>query len=287
MSNTDLKSALLYLVATPIGNLSDITHRAVEVLSSVSLIAAEDTRRTRILLDRLGISCKMMACHDHNESDQIPQILKQLEKGNSVALVSDAGTPLISDPGYHLVRAAQEADIRVVPIPGPCSPIVALSASGLPTDRFIFEGFLPAKPAARKKLLQTLAEEERTLIFLESSHRIVSALEDCQSVLKEERETVIARELTKTYETIRRGSLAEIVNWVKSDSNQQKGEFVVLITGSTPDKNQLRQKDMELVETLLKDLPLSRAADLASRITGHKRNLCYQYALKVQGDKRG
>ncbi|MEK1943419.1 MAG: 16S rRNA (cytidine(1402)-2'-O)-methyltransferase, partial [Pseudomonas sp.] len=221
----------LYVVATPIGNLDDISARALKVLRDVALIAAEDTRHSMRLMQHFGIPTPLAACHEHNERDEGSRFLARLQAGDDVALISDAGTPLISDPGYHLVRQVRAAGIKVVPVPGPCALIAALSAAGLPSDRFIFEGFLPAKAVGRRARLEAVKEEPRTLIFYEAPHRILECLEDMEVVFGGERVALLARELTKTFETLNGQPLAELRAWVAADSNQQRGECVVLVAG--------------------------------------------------------
>ena len=223
----------LYVVATPIGNLDDISARALKVLRDVSLIAAEDTRHSLRLMQHFGISTPLGACHEHNERDEGSRFIQRLLAGEDVALISDAGTPLISDPGYHLVRQARAAGIPVVPVPGACALIAALSAAGLPSDRFIFEGFLPAKAVGRRTRLERLKEEPRTLIFYEAPHRILECLQDMELVFGPDRPALLARELTKTFETLKGLPLAELREFVESDSNQQRGECVVLVAGWT------------------------------------------------------
>ncbi len=274
----------LYVVATPIGNLDDITARALRVLREVSLIAAEDTRHSARLMQHFGIGTPLAACHEHNEREQGSHFITRLLSGADVALISDAGTPLISDPGYHLVRNARAAGIRVVPVPGPSALITALSAAGLPSDRFIFEGFLPAKTAGRRARLEQVKEEPRTLIFYEAPHRILECLEDMQLVFGDERPALLARELTKTFETLKGLPLAELAAWVAADSNQQRGECVVLVAGwQAPEGDEaLSVEALRVLDLLLQDLPLKRAAALAAEITGVRKNLLYQAALDRQ-----
>jgi 16S rRNA (cytidine1402-2'-O)-methyltransferase len=274
----------LYVVATPIGNLDDITARALRVLREVSLIAAEDTRHSARLMQHFGIGTPLAACHEHNEREQGSHFIARLLSGADVALISDAGTPLISDPGYHLVRNARAAGVRVVPVPGPSALITALSAAGLPSDRFIFEGFLPAKTAGRRARLEQVKEEPRTLIFYEAPHRILECLEDMQLVFGDERPALLARELTKTFETLKGLPLAELAAWVGADSNQQRGECVVLVAGwQAPEGDDaLSVEALRVLDLLLQDLPLKRAAALAAEITGVRKNLLYQAALDRQ-----
>lgn len=271
----------LYVVATPIGNLDDMSARALKVLREVSLIAAEDTRHSMRLLQHFGIATPLAACHEHNERDQGGRFLARLQIGQDVALISDAGTPLISDPGFHLVRQARAAGVRVVPVPGPCALIAALSAAGLPSDRFVFEGFLPAKAAARQARLQQLKEEPRTLIFYEAPHRILECLEDLERIMGGERLAVLARELTKAFETLKGLPLAELRAWVAADANQQRGECVLLLAGwQAPEgKGEITTEALRVLDLLLGEMPLKRAAALAAEITGIRKNLLYQAAL--------
>lgn len=274
----------LYVVATPIGNLDDISARALSILRSVALIAAEDTRHSARLMQYFGIPTPLAACHEHNERDQGGRFLARLLAGDDVALISDAGTPLISDPGYHLVRQARAAGVAVVPVPGACALIAALSAAGLPSDRFIFEGFLPAKAAGRRARLEQVKEEPRTLIFYEAPHRILECLQDMQVVFGSERPALLARELTKTFETLKGMPLAELAAWVAADSNQQRGECVVLVAGwQAPEgEGAVSSEVMRVLDLLLAEMPLKRASALAAEITGVRKNLLYQVALDRQ-----
>lgn len=277
-------AGVLYVVATPIGNLDDISARALRVLREVKLIAAEDTRHSQRLLQHFGIETPLAPCHEHNEREQGGRFITRLLDGDDVALISDAGTPLISDPGFHLVRQARAAGIRVVPVPGPSALIAALSAAGLPSDRFIFEGFLPAKAAARHARLEALREEPRTLIFYEAPHRLLESLEAMKDVFGAERPVVLARELTKTFETLRDLPLGELCEWVRGDTNQQRGECVLLIGGwQAPQGDDAVSADaLRVLDLLLAELPLKRAAALAAEITGVRKNLLYQVALERQ-----
>ena len=270
----------LYVVATPIGNLQDMTPRAVEILQRVELIAAEDTRHSARLMAHCDIDTRLVSVHEHNERQRIETIVHQLQSGASVALISDAGTPLISDPGYVVVKGVREAGYKVVPVPGCVAFVAALSAAGLPTDRFAFEGFLPHKSSGRKQQLKGLVDETRTLIFYESPHRIVASLKDMQSVFGGERVVAVARELTKTYETIHVDKLDALIAWIEADSNQQRGEFVVLVHG-TESKGEavLDAKALDVLDILLAELPASQAASLAAKITGLKKKVLYQAAL--------
>lgn len=279
MSN---QKGILYIVATPIGNLGDISQRAQATLQSVAVIAAEDTRHSARLLQHLAINTPCLAFHEHNEREKTGSLLKRLLSGESVALISDAGTPLVSDPGYHLVRSAHELGIRVVPIPGASALLVALVAAGLPTDRFVFEGFLPPKQAARHKHLAGLKEETGTMIFYEAPHRILVTLRDMEEVFGVEREAVLARELTKTYETIHRDTLAGLTKWVALDSNQQRGEIVLVVAGARPQADQALSAEVRhILKVLLRHLPVKQAAGIAAEITGQKKNRLYEAALKM------
>ena len=271
----------LYVVATPIGNLGDFSARAIEVLGQVARIAAEDTRHSAPLLQRHGIAAPLLSLHEHNERERVAQLIAELQGGAAIGLISDAGTPLISDPGFHLVRAARAQGIRVIPVPGACALITALSAAGLPTDRFVFEGFLPAKSAARRARLEILRNETRTLAFYESSHRIVETLKDMVSVIGAQRPAVVARELTKTFETIHDGRLDELLAFVSNDANQQKGEFVLLLQGAE-DIPEDEAEAGRVLGILLDELPVKQASALAERITGMKKNELYKLALTLK-----
>lgn len=274
-------TGILYVVPTPIGNLADMVPRAIEALQSANVIAAEDTRHSSRLMAHFSITAPMVAYHDHTGEQRVAQLIRRLQEGDTVALISDAGTPLISDPGYRLVQQAVAAGVKVVPIPGACALIAALSASGLPSDRFVFEGFLPAKSVARQGVLQTLVDEPRTVLFYEAPHRIVDTLQDMVTVLGAEREVVLARELTKTFETIRLLPVAELLQWVQSDSNQQRGEMVLLVRGVSRDRNdELSAEVLRIMAVLLDELPLKQAAALGAKLTGEKKNRLYQWALE-------
>lgn len=275
---------VLYVVATPIGNLDDISARALRILRDVALIAAEDTRHSQRLMQHFGITTRLQACHEHNEREQGGRFLTRLQAGEDVALISDAGTPLISDPGFHLVRQVRAAGIRVVPVPGPSAVITALSAAGLPSDRFIFEGFLPAKAVARRTRLEALREEPRTLIFYEAPHRLLECLEALRDTLGAERQIVLARELTKTFETLKGLPAGELCEWVRADANQQRGECVLLVAGwQAPEGDEsVSAEALRVLDLLLADLPVKRAAALAAEITGVRKNLLYQVALQRQ-----
>ncbi len=282
MSRDATEKGVLYIVATPIGNLQDMTWRAVDTLKSVNRVAAEDTRHTRKLFAHYGIATPLLALHEHNERDISRRLLDRLLAGERIALVSDAGTPLISDPGFVLVRAARQAGVRVVPVPGPSALVAALSVSGLPTDRFLFEGFLPPRQAARRQRLQALRGSEVTLVFYESSHRILDSLVDMADCLDAARHAVIARELTKTFETLIEGTLAELLERLRHDTDQQKGEFVVLVQGAAHDPDQLDEAARHTLEVLLGQLPLRQAAALAAGISGVSKNRLYEYGLELK-----
>ena len=266
----------LWVVATPIGNLDDLSPRAQQALRDADLIACEDTRHSAALLKHCRIATRTFALHEHNERDVSQDLVRRMLDGANIALISDAGTPLVSDPGFRLVRAAREAGIVVSPLPGPCAAIAALSAAGLPSDRFVFEGFLPAKAAARRSRLEVLRTEMRTLIFYESSHRIVECLADMRQVFGSARIAVLARELTKLFETVLDGTLQDLCTQVEADANQQRGEFVLLIAGMDEDADATRLAEGRRVFELLRsELPPSRAAKVASEITGAPRKALY------------
>lgn len=265
----------LHVVATPIGHRDDISARAIETLRRVKVIAAEDTRHTRPLLQHLNIDTPLVALHDHNERTAVDGLVERMRNGDDVALVSDAGTPLISDPGFRLVRAARAAGLRVSPIPGPSAVIAALSVAGLPSDRFIFEGFLSAKTGARRSRLAELAGESRTLIFYESSHRIVESLEDMREAFGADREAVVARELTKMFETVLGDPLSVLVERVSADPNQQKGEFVVMVAGREASEDERLSEGLRVFAILKDELPPAKAAKLAAAITGAPRKALY------------
>ena len=278
MSN---ESGVLYVVATPIGNLGDISERARDVLNHADLIAAEDTRHSKKLLSHLGISTPMQAYHDHNERSSAPKLLHYLEQGKSIALISDAGTPLINDPGFQLLKLAHQQDIKVVPVPGPCALVSALSVAGLRADGFVFDGFLPDKQQARIKRLQSLSTETRTLVFYETPHRIQACLNDCLQVFGAERQVCLAREISKYYETIRKDRLAELVNWIAADEQQLKGEFVLMIEGADEQDSGELEEGIRVLKILLRSLSVSEAAAMASEITGMKKNELYKAALSL------
>nr|WP_236621741.1 16S rRNA (cytidine(1402)-2'-O)-methyltransferase [Luteimonas huabeiensis] len=276
MSSSAPAAGVLYVVATPIGNLGDLSARAGQTLREVAAICAEDTRRTRTLLAHLGIDTPTLPLHEHNEEAMAARLVARLAAGESLALVSDAGTPLVSDPGFRLVRAARQAGIRVSPVPGPSALVAALSAAGLPSDRFVFEGFLPAKAAARRERLAALAGESRTLIFYESAHRIVESLADLRAAFGDARRAVLARELTKLFETVLDGSLSALQAAVEADADQRKGEFVLLVEGAGEDAGAVLAEGRRVYALLSAHLPPSSAARLAAEITGAPRKALYR-----------
>lgn len=278
-------TACLYIVSTPIGNLTDITLRAIEILKSVDMIAAEDTRHSQRLLSEYDIRTPCFSLHDHNEDDRIHSILDFLKNGKSIALISDAGTPLISDPGFRVVRAVREANFRVSPIPGACAAIAALTVSGLPTDRFIFEGFLPVKTVALEHYFETIKNETRTIIFYESVHRIVKTVEAMEKVIGANRVAVIAREITKSFETIVQDTLSNLLAFLKNNPVQQKGEFVVILQGDILKENEMSADDEKmksLLTTLLAELSLKQAVSLACKLTNANRKKIYALALTLK-----
>ena len=266
----------LWVVATPIGHRDDLSARAIETLRAVALIAAEDTRHSRPLLLHHGIATPLVALHDHNEREVVDALVARLQGGESVALISDAGTPLISDPGFRLVRAARAAGIRCAPVPGACAAIAALSVAGLPSDRFVFEGFLPPKAAARRSRLRELAGEPRTIIFYESSHRVAESLADMRDVFGAEREAVLARELTKMFETVLGEPLAALAARVAADPDQQRGEHVILVAGRGEEADAKLAEGKRIFAILREELPPAKAAKLAAAISGAPRKLLYQ-----------
>lgn len=280
-----MSEAILYVVATPIGNLSDMVPRAVAILQSVDVIAAEDTRHSRRLLDHFDIRTRCIAYHDHSSAAEMAALLADLQAGKNIALISDAGTPLVSDPGYRLVDAALSAGIKVVPIPGACALIAALSAAGLPTDRFVFEGFLPAKMQARRQRLELLLREPRTLVFYEAPHRLLDTLGDFEAVFGAERIAVLARELTKLHETIYRAPLGELRAWAAANG-QDRGECVLLLHGDST-VTSVDAESERVLRLLLAELPLKQAAALAAKITLQKKNDLYQLALSWQQQSGG
>jgi 16S rRNA (cytidine1402-2'-O)-methyltransferase len=274
---------ILYVVATPIGNLQDITLRALDTLKAVDAIAAEDTRHTSGLLSHFGISKKLIAVHEHNEHQSAEKLLSQLNAGESIALVTDAGTPGISDPGAVVVNLVRKAGVKVVPVPGVSAVIAALSASGIVQNGFLFHGFLPASGAARRKVLETLKIQTVTLVIYEAPHRIVDSIADMCAVLGGERRITFARELTKTFETIYSCNLSDAVAWLEADTNQQRGEFVLLVEAAAiKDAEEMPEETVRVLKLLLAELPLKQAVKLATEITHEKKNVLYDFALQLK-----
>ncbi|WP_448551170.1 16S rRNA (cytidine(1402)-2'-O)-methyltransferase [Thalassotalea montiporae] len=282
MTEFQIVPGTLYVVATPIGNLGDMTQRAIDVLSQVDLIACEDTRHTQKLLTAFSIKAKTFSLHDHNERQRQEQIANWLEEGKSIALVSDAGTPLISDPGFHIVRGLKQQSLPVVPVPGACAAVTALSVAGLPTDRFAFEGFLPSKSGARQKVLSELKNETRTMIFYDAPRRALDTLQDIVEVMGAERQVVIARELTKTFETIKADSAGNFVDWLSQDPNQLKGEMVLMIEGYQPEPDSISAEVEKTLKLLIKELPPKKACSIAAEIYGLKKNKLYDLTLAMK-----
>ncbi|HEU4708498.1 MAG TPA: 16S rRNA (cytidine(1402)-2'-O)-methyltransferase [Methylophilaceae bacterium] len=280
-------SGTLYVVATPIGNLQDITLRALEVLKAVDLIAAEDTRHTGHLLAHFGIRKKLLAVHEHNETKAAAQLVARLQAGESVALVTDAGTPGISDPGAVAVKSCHEAGIAVVPVPGPSAVITALSVAGTAAPGFVFCGFLPASAAQRKRKLEELKLQDFALVFYEAPHRVEACLHDMVDILGPDRTLVVARELTKTFETLHRGPLGQTLDWLKGDANQQRGEFVLVVEPAPPvEVPAVNEEAVRVIKLLMAEVPLKQAVKLAAEITGAKKNALYDYALQLQGSNQ-
>lgn len=280
-----MTESTLFVVATPIGNLDDLPPRAKTVLDEADLIAAEDTRHTGRLLSHFGIKTPQIALHEHNEEKLVPQLIGKLQEGQSIALVSDAGTPLISDPGYRLLRAAHEKGIRVSPLPGASSVVAALSVAGLPTDRFCFEGFLPAKKSARRKRLGELADEARTMVFFEAVHRVAECLDDMLQIFGAGRQAFIGREITKIHEQCVAGPLVDLKRMLDEGRLEIKGEFVLVIEGREARPSRSVKIDLnQLVKELSGVLPGSQAADVAARVTGRKRNEMYRLMLELRDD---
>ncbi|WP_417552227.1 16S rRNA (cytidine(1402)-2'-O)-methyltransferase [Marinomonas fungiae] len=277
-SDNDVRGTF-YIVATPIGNLDDFTDRAKRVLHEVDYIAAEDTRHSKRLMNHFGIDTKLFALHDHNERDKAAYIASLLSEGKNVALISDAGTPLISDPGYHVVNYLRQEGHKVTPVPGPSALITALCASGLPTDRFSFVGFLPAKSKSRRDEMSSWVPSLGTVVFYESTHRILDCLADLEAVWGERVQVALARELTKTFETFLSGSVSEIKQILEDDSNQTRGEFVMMV--SLPAEEEDHSEALKILKILLKELPVKQAAALAAEITGEKKNALYKQALAM------
>ena len=276
-----MNKGTLYIVATPIGNRSDISERAIEVLKQVDLIAAEDTRHSKGLMQFYGVSTPMLAYHDHNEEQITPRLIQRLQAGESIALVSDAGTPLMSDPGYRLVKAAHECSIQVSPLPGACAAIAALSASGLATDRFLFAGFPPHKQVARQRFYEEFECQSATLVFYESCHRIVGSVNEMRKVFGGNRSVVLAREISKTFETIHSCELRSLPDWLTADMNQQKGEFVIVLEGAAAKADAQMLELKSVLQVLLGDLSVKQASQIAAKITGIKKNTVYRLALEI------
>ena len=285
MSASPVRDGVLFLVATPIGNLEDLSTRATATLAAADLIAAEDTRRSGQLLRRLGIEKPLLSLHEHNERARIDAVLARLEAGASVALVSDAGTPLVSDPGYEVVRAAIARGFEVVAVPGPCAAIVALTVSGLPADRFAFEGFLPGRSAARRSRLESLRDERRSLVFYEAPHRLREALRDLAEVFGADRPAAVARELTKVFESVYRGTLGSLAGTVEEDTDMMRGEIVLVVGGAGDAATAVSNDAARIVNLLAGELPPARAAKLAARITGAPRAELYEIAQRAAAGK--
>jgi 16S rRNA (cytidine1402-2'-O)-methyltransferase len=273
---SSVQPGCLWVVATPIGHRDDLSARAIETLRAVAVIAAEDTRHSRPLLVHHNIDTPLIALHEHNERDAVDAVVRRMQGGDAVALISDAGTPLISDPGFRLVRAARAAGIRCIPVPGACAAIAALSVAGLPSDRFVFEGFLPPKAAARRSRLQELASDARTLIFYESSHRVAESLADMRDVFGADREAVLARELTKLFETVLGAPLAALAARVVADPDQQRGEHVILVAGRGEEADAKLAEGQRVFAILREELPPAKAAKLAAAISGAPRKSLYE-----------
>lgn len=280
------KTGKLFIVATPIGNLQDITLRAIDILKSVDKIAVEDTRHATVLLNHFSIQKPTFSLHEHNEHERIAKVIEMLQSGESVALISDAGTPLINDPGYKLVRQARESNLDVIPIPGACAAIAALSVAGLPTNRFSFEGFLPTKAEACRKRLETLANETQTMIFYETPHRILMVLEIMATVFGPGRQCVVAREITKLHENILYLPLEKMLAHFKANDSQVRGEFVICVAGIDAEQKTHSIEPMKVLTLLLEELPIKQAAALASKITGERKNILYDAALKMKQDHK-
>jgi len=278
-----MNQGTLYIIATPIGNRADMGERAISVLKQVDLIAAEDTRHSKILLQHYNISTAMQAYHEHNEEQATPKLIQRILAGENIALISDAGTPLLSDPGYRLVKAAHESSIKVSPVPGACAAIAALSVSGLATDRFLFAGFAPHKQGARQNFYREFEHQSATLVFYESSHRIVASVKDMLQVFGADRSIVLAREITKLFETVRSTTLGALPDWLEADSNQQKGEFVMVLQGADEQLSPQSAELEQVLKVLLAELPVKQASQMAAKITGLKKNAVYKFALEISG----
>ncbi|MBU2894808.1 16S rRNA (cytidine(1402)-2'-O)-methyltransferase [Colwellia sp. D2M02] len=282
MSETTVNPGTLYIVATPIGNLGDISQRAIDILAQVDVIACEDTRHSGKLLSAFSIKNKTLSMHDHNERQRQEQIATMLQEGKTIALVSDAGTPLISDPGFHLVRHCRSLGLTVSPVPGACAAISALSVAGLPTDRFSFEGFLPSKSGARQSTLLALENEPRTMVFYDAPRRAIDTVKDIVTTLGGERYVVIARELTKTFETIHSDSAQNLLDWLEQDPNQLKGEMVLIIEGHKVDANDIPAEAINTLKLLLAEMKPKKACAITAEIHGIKKNALYDIALSLK-----
>ncbi|VAX76300.1 Ribosomal RNA small subunit methyltransferase I [Serratia symbiotica] len=280
-----ISRSTLYVVPTPIGNLGDITYRALDILKKVDLIAAEDTRHSALLLQHFSIKARLFSLHNHNEQKKTAQLLVKLQAGQNIALISDAGTPLINDPGYHLVRRCHQASIRVVPLPGACAATTALCAAGIASDRFCYEGFLPPKTKGRKDTLVTLTEEKRTLIFYECTHRLEESLRDMVTIWGPTRYMVLARELTKTWESIYGAPVGAVLTWIKEDKMRRRGEMVLIVEGYKAKGKALPLNALRTLTLLNKELSLKKSAALAAKIHGVKKNALYKYALERKARK--
>lgn len=273
---------VLYIVSTPIGNLKDITQRAIEILTTVDLIACEDTRHTQKLLTNFSINNRTISLHDHNERQRQDYVANMLKDGKNIALVSDAGTPLISDPGFHIVRHCRSLDLPVVPVPGVCAAITALSVAGVPTDKFTFEGFLPSKQGARLTTFESLSNEQRTMVFYDAPRRVIDTVTDIITAFGDSRYVVIARELTKTFETVKGAKAGELLAWLESDAHQLKGELVLIIEGAKIDPDAISPEAVATLKLLLAELPPKRACAIAAKIHDVKKNALYQVALSLK-----
>ena len=282
ISKSKVPTGTLYIVATPIGNMADITERAKQVLASVDLIACEDTRHSGKLLQQLGVKKPLLSVHEHNERERVEQLSERLNQGQNIALISDAGTPLISDPGFPLVQGLRELGHKVAPIPGVSAVITALSAAGLPTDRFTFEGFLPHKIGGKREKLEALFNEPRTMVFYEAKHRILETLELMAEVFGEKREACVARELTKTFESFYQGTLPSILAELESHEDHQKGEFVVMVTGNPEPMSGNQLNSQKLLALLVAELPPKKAAAIAAELTGENKKELYNQLLALK-----
>ena len=285
LSHQNVPASTLYVIATPIGNIGDISLRALHILGLADLIACEDTRTSKQLLSGYGLSSELVSAHKHNEREAAGYLIERLKRGERIALVSDAGTPAVSDPGARIVDAVREAGLNVVPVPGSSAAITALSASGLLDEHFLFYGFLPTKNAQRKDDLKTLTDTRATLIFYEAPHRIEETLNALADIFEPARRIVIARELTKLFEEIHRCTMAEVLDWFKSDPNHKKGEFVLLVEGAQPVSDDINTESHRVLSILMQELPVSTAASLAAKITGDKKNRLYELALQLKQEE--